>query len=61
MIADRYTRAVVLVDEVNPYPARSARPIRLPHRLAPSAAVAIRTVQPAAEQNGGPKLVDERR
>ncbi len=61
MIADRYSRAVILVDEVDPFPARSARPSRLPRRFSPSAAVAIRTVQPAAGHNGGPKLVDERR
>ncbi len=61
MIAGRYNRVVVLVDETDPFPARSARPIRLPRRLAPSAAVAIRAVQPAAGHNGGPKLVDENR
>ena len=61
MIADRYSRAVVLVDEVDPFPARSARPIRLPRRLSPSATVAIRKAQPGAGHNGGPKIVDERR
>ena len=61
MIADRYSRAVVLVDEVDPFPARSARPIRLPRRLSPSAAVAIRSVRPAAGHVGGTKLVDEGR
>ena len=61
MIADRFNRAVLVFDEVDPFLARSARPIRLPRRVSPSAAVAIRAVQPSVGHNGGPKLVDERR